>query len=295
MAPQTETQDAKAGNASDGSNPAESPEDTKGSSKGDADRDFSQTPVPQAGSNLPGYPSHLTPGTGGYYQQGYQHVHATPEPPSPAGGPVGVYDVGSFFQQHGAFANTRNNPFPNTPLSPPRGGNMGIPPASPLFPRVANNGQGVPMIPGANGLEQQNRGAPPSPQLPYISSMYQQSYPLMNHGNLHSGTSPEEVTGWGERYVHALHLMPSLVNWIYFSCTHDSSTLLLNIIQKPAAATTQHLPKLAPDECIRNASDPGYIWRPSLLVRGINASTFRCSWAARSRQPRLFALRRKPG
>jgi hypothetical protein len=205
-APLTETQDAQAANSNDGSNPAESPGDTKGSeaaSKGDEDRDYTQTPVPQAGSNLPGYPPHLTPGAGGYYQQGYQHLHVTPEPPSPAGGPVGVYDVGSFFQQHGAFANTRNNPFPNTPLSPPRGGNMGIPPASPLFPRVANNGSGVPMIPGANGLEQQNRGAPPSPQLPYISSMYQQSYPLMHQGgNLHSSTSPEEVTGWGERYVH---------------------------------------------------------------------------------------------
>jgi hypothetical protein len=215
VAPQKETQDAKAANANDGSNPAESGEDAKGmiaaskdstEKRGDEDRDYSQTPDPQAGSNLPGYPSHLTPGAGGYYQQGYQHLHVTPEPPSPSGGPAGVYDVGSFFQQHGAFANTRNNPFPNTPLSPPRGTNMGsIPPASPLFPRV-NSGSAVPMIPGANGLEQQNRGAPPSPNLPYISSMYQQSYPIMNHGNLHSSTSPEEVSGWGERYVNALQL-----------------------------------------------------------------------------------------
>jgi hypothetical protein len=159
---------------------------------------------------------------------------------------------------------------------------MGIPPASPLFPRVANNGSAVPMIPGANGLEQQNRGAPPSPQLPYISSMYQQSYPLMNHGNLHSSTSPEEVTGWGERYVQALQLS--------FSNELDVSLSVLTIlvlpsfhtIQKPAAAT-QRLPKLAPDECIRNASDPSYVWRQSLLVWGINASTFRRSWAARSR------------
>lgn len=215
--PQTETQDAQAANTNDGSNPAESPEDTKGKvapTKVD-DRDSSQTPVPQAGSNLPGYPSHLTPGAGGYYQQGYQHLHVTPEPPSPAGGPVGVYDVGSFFQQHGSFANSRNNPFPNTPLSPPRGNMGSIPPASPLFPRV-NSGAAVPMIPGANGLEQQHHGAPPSPNLPYISSMYQQSYPLMNHGNLHSSTSPEEVTGWGERYVHALQQC-SLVSWMLVS------------------------------------------------------------------------------
>jgi hypothetical protein len=208
MAPQTERQDAEAANVNDGSNPAESLEDTKGTvagskdstGKGDADRDFSQTPVPQAG-----YPTHLTPGTGGYYQGQYQHLHVTPEPTTPSQGPVGVYDVGSFFQQHGAFNTTHNNPFPNTPLSPPRGNMGSIPPASPLFPRV-NNGSTVPLVPGANGLEQQNRGAPPSPNLPYISSMYQQSYPLMNHANLHSSTSPEEVTGWGERYVHALQL-----------------------------------------------------------------------------------------
>jgi hypothetical protein len=94
--------------------------------------------------------------------------------------------------------------------------------------------------------------------------MYQQSYPLMNHANLHSSTSPEEVTGWGERYVHALQLL--------FSGELDVPLPVLTIlvlsffIQKPAATATQRLPKLAPDECIRNASDPGTGWRQSILV-----------------------------
>ena len=99
---------------------------------------LSPTPHMQANSYLQGYPAHLTPQPGqGYYPLGYQQSQVTPEPPSPAGpGATAVYDVGSFFQQPAAF---HNSPFvPQTPLSPRRTAAMaGIPPASPLFPRVS--------------------------------------------------------------------------------------------------------------------------------------------------------------
>jgi hypothetical protein len=215
-APHTETQDDVAANTNTNnrsdSNPVKGAAPASTTTKpGNGDRDFTPTPVPQAGSNLPVYPSHLTPQPVPGYYQSYQHLHATPEPPSPSG--QVAYDGGSFFQQHGAFATTHNNPFPNTPLSPPRGTATTTIAASPLFPRVTNSGQqGVQLVPGVNGLEQ-NRGAPPSPNLPYMSpplgtSMYQQSYPLMHHVNSHSSNSPEEVTGWmGDRYVQThLHI-----------------------------------------------------------------------------------------
>lgn len=167
------------------------------------------SPIPQmqATSYLQGYPAHLTPQPGqGYYPLGYQS-QVTPEPPSPAGPGANVYDVGSFFQQPAAFA-PHNSPFvPQTPLSPRRTAAMGgIPPASPLFPRVSTATGAAGLMPGS-GIEQRimdghRAGAPPSPSVPYLSpplgpnSMYQ-SYPTNGIGS--QADSPEELSAWGER------------------------------------------------------------------------------------------------
>lgn len=144
---------------------------------------------------LQGYPAHLTPQQPGQGYYGYQQPQGTPEPPSPAGGQI-VYDVGNlgtFFQQPGAHY---NSPFvPGTPSSPRRTAAMGgIPPASPLFPRVPT-GQG-------QGIDQRLMGAPPSPSVPYLSpalgpnSMYQ-GYPANGIGG--HPDSPDDIAAWGDR------------------------------------------------------------------------------------------------
>lgn len=168
---------------------------------------MSPTPQMQTASYLAGYPAHLTPQPGqGYYPLGYQ-PQATPEPPSPAGpGASAVYDMGSFFQP-AAFA-PHNSPFvPPTPLSPRRTAAMaGIPPASPLFPRVPTTGAGG-LMPAGTGIDQRimdghrAAGAPPSPSVPYLSpplgpnSMYQ-NYP---NGLGSQADSPEDISAWGDR------------------------------------------------------------------------------------------------
>jgi len=157
------------------------------------------TPQPQAGS--------------AYYIGGYpSQSQVTPEPPSPAHQqPVAYADAASFFQQPGAFAAPNSAAAfgaANTPLSPPRVGVPGavpttpmgvaIPPASPLFPRVSSGG-GL----AADGSGRQ--GAPPSPNLPYMSAqlgaagMYHQ-YPVTTTGS-QSSDSPEDASSWNDRYV----------------------------------------------------------------------------------------------
>jgi len=188
-----------------------SPEAKEGGNKDDKAMEGGLSPTPHS-QYLQGYPAHLTPQPGqGYYNVGYQQSQVTPEPPSPAGPGPTVYDMGSFFQQPAAFA-PHNSPFvPQTPLSPRRTAAMaaGIPPASPLFPRV-NSGAGG--LPGTAGTGIEHRlmdghrgiGAPPSPSVPYLSpplgpnSMYQ-SYHANGIGS--HADSPEDITGWGDRYV----------------------------------------------------------------------------------------------
>lgn len=167
---------------------------------------LSPTPQMQANSYLQGYPAHLTPQQPGqgYYPLGYQS-QVTPEPPSPAGHGAHVYDVGSFFQQPAAF---HNSPFvPQTPLSPRRTAAMaGIPPASPLFPRVSATTGATGLMPTGTGIEQRimeghRGGAPPSPSVPYLSSplgpnsMYQ-NYP---NGIGSQADSPDDLSAWGDR------------------------------------------------------------------------------------------------
>lgn len=120
-------------------------------------------------------PSH--PGTAAGYYLGYaQHNGAPPSPTvtghAVTGLPYGDATIGSFMQQPGTFAAAHTSPFgvpnSNTPLSPPRAtvttaGMVGVPPASPLFPRINNGG-----IEGS--LQQQVVVPPQSPNLPYLGS-----------------------------------------------------------------------------------------------------------------------------
>jgi hypothetical protein len=195
--------DASAGNNDNAAESKESPATDQGGHKDDKKEEVGLSPTPQQHSNsyLQGYPVHLTPQPGPGYYLGYGQSQVTPEPPSPAGPGATVYDVGSFFQQPAAFAH--NSPFgvPQTPLSPRRSGGMGgIPPASPLFPRVSAAGAAG-LVPTGAGLEQRP-GAPPSPSVPYLSpplgpnAMYQ-NYP--GNGMGHLGESPEDFPGWGDR------------------------------------------------------------------------------------------------
>lgn len=169
-----------------------------------------------------GYASHLTPQQG--YYLSYQS-QVTPEPPSPAG-PAGttVYDVGSFFQHPASF---HASPFTGTaqytvnptaqhqqpPLSPSQNNSVGgIPPASPLFPRVT--GQAT-----AGLLDQhrmldpslQQRGTPLSPAPPYLTpglgasgagtaAVYpnMSAYPAHNGAGTNSSNSPEDYQGWAD-------------------------------------------------------------------------------------------------
>jgi hypothetical protein len=98
------------------------------------------------------------------------------EPPSPR---VTVYD-GSFFQTAAGAFHSSAFAGNNTPLSPPRPTMGVIPPASPLFPRVAVMDNGQP---------------PPSPSLPYMST----TLPNMYYGSA-SSNSPDEVGAWNDRY-----------------------------------------------------------------------------------------------
>lgn len=156
-----------------------------------------------------GQPSNRTPQTQqGTYYVGYAQPQMTPEPPSPADpDPTIVYNVGSFLQQPGSFG-------PNhTPLSPPRvTATLGA--ASPLFPRSVNNaGTGGLVVGAANSFEsrtaQQLRPPnSPSPNLNYMTSpqvpasMLYQNYPMnAGTGGPRSNNSPEEGSGWPDRYV----------------------------------------------------------------------------------------------
>lgn len=185
----------------------ESPPSEQGRESGDKKEEGGLSPTPQQHSYLQGYPPHLTPQPGAGYYLGYGQSQVTPEPPSPAGPGAAVYDMGSFFQQPAAFAH--NSPFgvPQTPLSPRRSGGMGgIPPASPLFPRVSTAAGAAGLVPGGGGIEQRPGGAPPSPNVPYLSpalganTMYHQTYPGNGMGN--HGDSPDDIPGWGDRYVN---------------------------------------------------------------------------------------------
>ena len=103
----------------------------------------------------------------GYYLA-YPHHSDTPPSPSTPGHAVTQLPYENsigFIHQPGHFSAAHTSPFgvpnPNTPVSPPRPtvNMIGVPPASPLFPRINSGGLegGVGVIP------------PPSPSLPYMT------------------------------------------------------------------------------------------------------------------------------
>ena len=173
-------------------------------------------------SHTHGYNVSHTPQAGSYSYTSYSQQHMTPEPPSPANhhGVSDMYNVTSFFPQPGTFGVPQHpssfgvavpgasGAASNMPMSPPRpgmptmaiSGSSGMPPQSPLFPRAVSS-----------DVNAQQRGAPPSPGIPYIfpsqhlavssNSVYQE-YPAGGAGS----RSSEEGT-WGgiaERLVELL-------------------------------------------------------------------------------------------
>ena len=171
----------------------EKPEGEKVDNKTDSSPD-EEPPSPSQSLTYPqALPAHLTPQQPGYYMS-YHQSQVTPEPPSPAGGVS--YDSGSFLQPTGF----QNSPFtgihqygiaqqqqpPESPSQNISGSMGGIPPSSPLFPRVTGQAS-------AGLLDQhrvfdaslQQRVAPPSPGPPYLS-------PQLGP----SGASGNDYSGW---------------------------------------------------------------------------------------------------
>ena len=159
-----------------------------------------------------GLPPHLTPQQAGYYVAYQSQI--TPEPPSPAGPGAIVYDVGSFLQQPTGFS-----PFTAAQYAvgqrqagqaPPSPSQSSIPPASPLFPRIAATTTGL--LDPNRVLELpagQQRGAPLSPGPPYLSPAMNHGgamYPTMNAYGVHmqgvistgENGSSEDYAGWGD-------------------------------------------------------------------------------------------------
>ena len=205
------------------------PEETSSSTTADADAPESPTAEPDVPAEYPESPApvaqatnypqlyapHLTPQPGGGYYM-YQQAQITPEPPSPAG-PNGMYDAASFRHLSSPFGGQYGG-IPQPPLSPRSNmGSMGsIPPASPLFPRVAHSNSGTldPQQLDSASLHRMNsggNGGPPSPA-PYLSpplgpsaspygAMYQGYGGIYNSG---SGNNGSEDNAWSDRYVNLL-------------------------------------------------------------------------------------------
>lgn len=163
-----------------------------------------------------GLPPHLTPQQPGYYVAYQSQI--TPEPPSPAGPGTIVYDVGSFLQQPTGFSPFTAAQYAVGPIpgqrqagqAPPSPSQNSIPPASPLFPRIAATATGL--LDPNRILEVpagQQRGAPLSPGPPYLSpalghggAMYttMNAYGVPMQGVVSTGEngSSEDYAGWGD-------------------------------------------------------------------------------------------------
>eukprot|EP00339_Tiarina_fusa_P021937 CAMPEP_0117040102 /NCGR_PEP_ID=MMETSP0472-20121206/28091_1 /TAXON_ID=693140 ORGANISM="Tiarina fusus, Strain LIS" /NCGR_SAMPLE_ID=MMETSP0472 /ASSEMBLY_ACC=CAM_ASM_000603 /LENGTH=630 /DNA_ID=CAMNT_0004750753 /DNA_START=278 /DNA_END=2171 /DNA_ORIENTATION=+ len=234
--PRTENEDSTTDGTQSSSGQGATPEKGKGAAEieksGDPNRKDggagagNVSPSQSHNSYPQALPAHLTPQQPGYYV--YQS-QVTPEPPSPAGpGGQQVYDVGSFFQQPAAF---QNSPFtgagghpyavnpsqqqqqpPHSPSQNTSGSMGGIPPASPLFPRVTGQATAGLLDQHRFDVSLQQRGAPLSPGPPYLASpqlgpaganpMYANMGPYGATagptGNSNSNSSPDEFGGWGD-------------------------------------------------------------------------------------------------
>ena len=183
------------------------------SERGDSNSAGDSMSPSQSSNNYPQGLPNPTSQQAGYYVA-YNQSQVTPEPPSPAGpGGATVYDVGSFLQPGAAF---HGSPFagaqqygqaPQPPHSPAQNNAAsmgGIPPASPLFPRIT--GQATAGLLDHNIGSIQQRGAPLSPGPPYLAQLGPSSmYPNMgaytgpaHNGSSNSNTSPDEYTNWAE-------------------------------------------------------------------------------------------------
>jgi hypothetical protein len=139
----------------------------------------------QASSHPQVLPAHLTPQQPGYYVS--YKTQVTPEPPSPSG--AVAYDSGSLLQPtafHNSpfaalpphqYGTTQQQP-PGSPSQNTAGSMGGIPPASPLFPRVT--GQTVGLLDQHRMFE--HRGSP--------GSQYLSPQIVPNAGNVN------EFSGW---------------------------------------------------------------------------------------------------
>ena len=187
-----------------------------------------EEPSHQVGTNMDpsnGYPQvippHETPQQHAYYGA-YSNSQVTPESPSPNSSARGAsYNGGSFFQpqpaagfQSSPFTNDATHPYVGAPSSQPPSSPTqsmgGIPPASPLFPRMTGPMQAY--LNTSRGADTGvNQGISPVPSA-YASSsgMYiPGTYPILagrpngssnnNSGNaMNSNSSNEEFIGWND-------------------------------------------------------------------------------------------------
>lgn len=175
------------------------------------------SPSQSANSYPHGLPPHLTPQQPGYYVAYQSQV--TPEPPSPAGPGATVYDVGSFLQQPTGFSPFTVPQYAGVPIpghrqagqAPQSPSQNSIPPASPLFPRIAGPVAALldpnRMLDGSAG---QQRPAPLSPGPPYLSpglgpagAMYTaiNAYGVPMQGIVSNGVengTADDYSGWGD-------------------------------------------------------------------------------------------------
>lgn len=132
----------------------------------------------------------------------------TTEPPSPHGGGPAVYDVGSFFQQptvggfHSSpFTTVAAHPYgsqlqpPNSPTSH----SVGIPPASPLFPRMTGGPATASLL--NSSVQRDSVGNPAlSPGPTYMTSQFGPSGVYMTPGGMNGNGNNvnEDLSSWGD-------------------------------------------------------------------------------------------------
>jgi hypothetical protein len=154
-----------------------------------------------------GYPQVVpTPQQHGYYVYNSQF---TTEPPSPhGGGGHSVYDVGSFFQQSPA-GGFHNSPFTTVAVHPygaqqqppnsPTSHSIGIPPASPLFPRITGGPAAAALL--NSSVQRDSVGNPAlSPVPTYMTSQFGPSGMYMTPGGINGNGNNvnEDFSSWGD-------------------------------------------------------------------------------------------------
>jgi hypothetical protein len=123
-----------------------------------------------------------------------------------------MYDVGSFFQQPGIAQTTATaySPFTGPLTALPAGGGLqapnspgaasmgGIPPASPLFPRMTVPGNSAALLDRIHSGNDVHSRIALSPGPQYSGGMYMTGGGFVLANNGVSGGSKEEEFGWGD-------------------------------------------------------------------------------------------------